>query len=279
MKKTLLLFTAVISTTVFMAFDIQSDNGIAGYTGSPGENTCVNCHNSTGASNTGPGSITIRSNMNNWEYVPGQTYSISVVVSQAGRSLFGLGFEALSSSNTNAGTLTITNSTATRLRTAQNSRINVVHQQNGGVSPDSMVFTFNWTAPATNIGNVTFYFAGIAANNNGQNNGDNVYNSSKVATPATTTGLGEVVSSNNTFRPYINGSGNIAMPIELKVASSALVELYDLKGGLMASQSFEAVQSGPVVLEMEKPSAVSTGTYVVRVTSGNSIFTGKINLK
>jgi len=279
MKKTLLLFAAVISTTVFMAFDIQSETGIAGYTGSPGENTCVNCHSSTGASNTGPGSIAIRSNMNNWEYVPGQTYSISVVVSQTGRSLFGMGLEALTSSNTNAGTLTITNAASTRLRTAANSRINVTHQNNGGASADSMVFTFNWTAPSTNIGNVTFYFAGIAANNNGQNSGDNVYNSSKVATPATTTALEEVASSNKTIRPYINGAGNIAIPVDVKAASSALVEMFDLKGSLLSRQTFDGIQSGAVVLEMEKPAMVSTGTFVVRVTAGNSIFTGKINLK
>ncbi|HRH37623.1 MAG TPA: hypothetical protein PK760_04730, partial [Flavobacteriales bacterium] len=55
------------------------NNGKAGRTGAPGENTCVNsCHNSY-ALNSGTGSIMLAStNMTNWQYVPGQTYTINV---------------------------------------------------------------------------------------------------------------------------------------------------------------------------------------------------------
>lgn len=279
MRKTLLLMLVVIGTTVFMAFDIQSDNGIAGYTGSPGQTTCTNCHNSFGASNSGPGAITIRSNMNNWQYVPGQTYTVSVVVSQTGRSLFGVGCEVLTSANANAGTVIITNSAKTRTRTATGGRINVVHQNNGGASADSAVFTFDWTAPTSNIGNVTFYFAGIAANNDGQNSGDYVYNSSQVATPASTTGIEQSASVQPSVRSYINSNGNIAIAFEAPSAVEPSVELFDLKGSLLSQHSFDPVQAGSVMLEMEKPVSSYQGTVIVRVTAGNSVLTGKINLK
>lgn len=279
MKKTLLLMGLVALTIVFMAFDIQSDNGIAGYTGSPGQTTCTNCHNSFGASNSGPGSITIRSTMNNWQYVPGQTYTISVVVSQAGRSLFGVGCEVLTATNTNAGSIIITNPVATRTRNTQSGRINVVHQNNGGASADSAVFSFDWTAPSTNIGNVTFYFAGIAANNNGQNSGDYVYNSSQVATPATSTGLVQSASTKPAVKTYVNQTGNIAVTFEASSAVRPVVEIYDLKGSLIARNSFDQVKAGSVVLEMERPASATQGTFIVRVTAGDSVMSDKINLK
>lgn len=54
-----------------MAFDILSGNDHAGYTGSPGELLCNDCHITYGASNSGPGTVYITSSMNNFQYVPG----------------------------------------------------------------------------------------------------------------------------------------------------------------------------------------------------------------
>jgi uncharacterized protein (TIGR03437 family) len=46
-------------------------------------------------------------------------------------------------------------------------------------------WTFTWTPPATNVGNVHFYVAGNAVNNNGSpDEGDHVYTASYVLTPA-----------------------------------------------------------------------------------------------
>jgi hypothetical protein len=123
--------------------------------------------------------------MPSFHYVPGQTYNMSVTVSQTGLSLFGVGVEALLSSGANAGTLTITDFNSTQIKSvtvAGNSRRNVVHTENGGASPDSKVFTFDWTAPPAGSGNITFYFSGVAANNNNNNNLDYVYNASQVFT-------------------------------------------------------------------------------------------------
>ena len=43
---------------------------------------------------------------------------------------------------------------------------------------------FSWTAPATDVGPVTFYVAANAANNNGNNQGDQIYNTKVTLTPA-----------------------------------------------------------------------------------------------
>jgi hypothetical protein len=185
MKKIYTAFFVLLSISVMS--DILDKDGKAGRTGSPGEADCTGCHSSFTV-NSGPGSITISSpNLTNWQYVPGQTYQIDVTVAHAGMPLFGFGFEALrTSNNSNGGTLSISNSAETQLKSVSvggNNRTNVVHKQNGGLSNDVHTFSFNWTAPATNIGNIMFYTAGNAANNQGDTLGDYIYKTSQLVTP------------------------------------------------------------------------------------------------
>ena len=97
----------VLPIAAFIVFTAEtaSDNGKAGYTGSPNELLCDDCHDAY-TINTGGGSVVLSSaNMNNWEYVPGQTYNMTLTVARSGSPLFGLGLEALDASNANAGTL------------------------------------------------------------------------------------------------------------------------------------------------------------------------------
>jgi uncharacterized repeat protein (TIGR01451 family) len=53
--------------------------------------------------------------------------------------------------------------------------------------PNGASWTFNWIAPATDIGTVTFYAAGNQANNDGNTSGDNIYKTFVAAAPASTT--------------------------------------------------------------------------------------------
>ena len=172
MLKKLTLLVLSLTTAVFFTSTMMSDNGKAGKTGSPGELTCIDCHGDSGG-----GSIAV-SGITGGTYTPGTTYNLSVVIARTGSSLFGLGFEALTAANANAGTLTITNATQTQLKSATVSgvsRQSVVHQLNGGATSNTHTFTFNWTAPVAGTGNVTFYFAGVACNSDGNESGDYVY--------------------------------------------------------------------------------------------------------
>jgi len=162
-----------------------SDDGRAGYTGSPGETDCTTCHSSFPV-NTGGGTITFQNaGMPLNEYVAGQTYNMSITVSRTSNNLFGFGFEALNSLNDNAGTLVITDAAATQIKTrVVNSvtRRNVVHQLNAGAASGSKTFNFSWTAPSSGTGPVSFYFAGVAADGNANDNNDYVYKSSLTVT-------------------------------------------------------------------------------------------------
>lgn len=279
MKKKNLFLIGSIAMILGTAFSILSENGKAGYTGSLGELLCDDCHNTFGNANVGPGSIYVTSTMNNWQYVPGQTYVVHVIVKQTGRPLFGVGFEALTSTNANAGSLVITNSAKTQIKTKTISGItrnNVVHQMNGGLQTDSSVFTFNWVAPGTNIGNITFYFAGIAANNDGSENNDYVYNSSKVVTPASATGLAENTESMTSLKSYLNAEGDIAVEFSTAEAMEPRVNLYDATGRLICSQLIGHFAAGEVKSSVALPTELKSGQYIVSVLSNNQKLSSKI---
>lgn len=182
----ILLLSSVflMSMTSTVSHYDDDEDGKAGHNGSPGEQTCAksNCHN-TYTLNSGTGSVNISvAGMTNWQYVPGQTYNVSVTVAQNNVSLFGFGFEALLSSGANAGTLTAgVGSHALNSTVNANSRKTITHLLDAGASANSHTFSFTWVAP-TNGAAVTFYAAGNAANNNGGDSGDYIYTTSQALT-------------------------------------------------------------------------------------------------
>jgi hypothetical protein len=191
MKKTHAVFLILVSVAVGL-MSMTSNNaeysaGKAGSNGSPGEGTCASgsCHNSF-ALNSGPGSVSISivgltgGNL----YTPGQTYTMSVTVSQSGIGLFGFGLEALQSSGANAGAFTAgVGSHILNANVSGNSRATIAHQNNSGFSSGSMTWSFTWTAPMEAIP-VTMYAAGNAANNATGDNGDYIYTTSLELMPA-----------------------------------------------------------------------------------------------
>lgn len=152
----------------------------ASRTGAPGEMTCTDCHNQ----NAGTGQFTITAPAS---YTPGQTYQIQVrhVTTDSTRRRWGFELTALSN-NTMAGTFANLNAN-TRITTG-NSRSYIEHTSAGTFQNQTggATWSFNWTAPATNIGPVTLYAAGIQANNNGSESGDQTYTTNAVIQPAPT---------------------------------------------------------------------------------------------
>lgn len=262
MKKILTLLL-IPAACIIVCADILNEDGKAGRTGSPGEFDCTGCHTSFPV-NSGGGSITISSpNLTNWQYIPGQIYQIDVTVAKTGAPLFGFGFESLRSTGSNAGTFTITNSTETQLKNANingNNRTNVVHKEDGGLTMDSHTFTFNWTAPSTNIGNITFYAAGNAADNQGDSLGDYIYKTSRVVTP-TAVGINDPAYKNRVsiYPTPVSTELNITCN-ELKKLSS--VTIADLKGNVVYTHKLTNPAGS---FQLTNP-PVQNGFYVLNYT-------------
>ena len=148
---------------------------VGGHTGAPGETSCTGCHG--GTANAGPGSMTLLLSDTTLRYVPGETFDAMVTLRQVGRDKFGfVGLALKDAGNTTVGTFSIDDPVRTRTFN-DGPRKYVSHTPCGAdaVPPDSLSWTFHWQAPATNVGNITLYLAGLVANHNHALSGDDTY--------------------------------------------------------------------------------------------------------
>lgn len=150
----------------------RSGQFVTSRTGAPGESSCGGCH--SGNVNTGSGSI-----LSNFpsEYVPDSVYDITFTLNDGNFPSGEFGFTATSltsAGNQQAGTFTVTNTNNTATASGNiggQSRQYVGHRNSSGTN----AWNFQWTAPSTNQGDITFYLVGVAANGNGSTSGDFTY--------------------------------------------------------------------------------------------------------
>jgi uncharacterized protein (TIGR03437 family) len=157
-------------------------------TGAPGEGTCVGCHYTYGEPNTGAGHVRIVGLPA--VYTPNQTYNVTVTVADPQARSWGfettaldaLGRSALNANGTSptVGNLSGTDDLTTTKRTSAvdgKTRIYISHFTNGiqQGQANSASWTFQWTAPNANAGDVTFYASGNAANNQVSPENDYIY--------------------------------------------------------------------------------------------------------
>jgi hypothetical protein len=168
----LILSTLISSLIVFTPQESLTNSSapLANKCYVPGGGGCgdQNCHNAP--TNAGNGSITATFSGTNNEYVPGATYTISVTVTDASKQRFGFQATATDANNNMAGTFTLTNPTLTSTQSAGGKTF-VGHKSAGGNS----TWSFDWTAPSSDVGPIKLYLAGNAANGNNNTSGDNIY--------------------------------------------------------------------------------------------------------
>ena len=146
-----------------------------GYTGAPSEFTCSECHM---APDAGTGKLTITAPPT---YTPGRTYQITVAHSNNDQTRQRWGFQltALGDDGDRAGTLQNQDNFTQVITDAGpgNKRQYIEHTSSGTFfgQHNAASWTFNWTAPAEDVGPVTFYLAGNQANGDGNTSGDNIY--------------------------------------------------------------------------------------------------------
>lgn len=166
-------------------------------TNAPGEGLCTECH--TGGLNLTGGSLEIQDVPTS--YTPGQVYPITVQLQRTGQQRWGFELVPLRDSSgvsVMAGQLA-TPSVFTTLQGGVVSgklRIYVSHYSGvedgtfAGTANGPVSWTFDWTAPQTGAGTVTFYCAGNAANGNGGSGaGDVIYTATATSPEAPSTAV------------------------------------------------------------------------------------------
>ena len=260
MKKTLLFTTSILIGLLLLTYPEITKGTV---NGSPGGKTnspvdgsnCTGCHNAT--LNNGQGSVVITSNMPNNEYVPGQTYTITVTASHPSFTTYGFELTAENGSS-KAGNFIITNSSETKLVNGNNA---VTHKMSGTLGG---TWEVDWTAPSGFFSAVDFYVCAITANGDGGNSGDQVYTNVYNVTESTPTAIHENKQLFSVF--YSDGKINIDATNTIE-----LINIYNINGQLVKSINSDS--------KIISTSDLSEGIYIVELSDVlNNKSTTKVNI-
>ncbi len=203
--------------------------GAPGSTGSAG--TCANtgCH-SGGSFNPALNIQLLDGADPVVKYEPGKTYTLRVATTAGSGSPARYGFQAvaLNAANNQAGDWGSPG--AGKQVTTLSGRKYIEHN----APSSSGTFEMPWIAPATGAGAVTFYSAGIAANNNGTTTGDSVAKNSLTVEEEAVSGTGNLqeefasmVVAPNPVNDFIN------LQIISRNAGDHKLRIFDVNGALL----------------------------------------------
>ena len=156
----MVFFFAASNSSVF-AFSFGPNDGL---TGAPGEGNCTQCHSGNSLNASGgtlvlgvPGT-----------YLPGEMYDIIVDLSRSGQSRWGFEMTALNGNGARAGTFAKRMEIHRLQKQTVNNILSRLSPGSASGTRDKNQWTFKWTAPTNDVGPITFYAAGNAANGDGR---------------------------------------------------------------------------------------------------------------
>ena len=164
----LVLLFAVSSGSVFAFSSDPPDEK----TGAPNEGTCMDCHFGNDLNASG-GSLMLTVPET---YIPNEVYTIVVNLSRNGQSRWGFEMTALDADGARAGSFAPDAAKNTQV-SETNSKQYIQHTSDGTAqgTDEAHSWEFQWTAPDADIGPISFYAAGNAANGDFGIAGDYIY--------------------------------------------------------------------------------------------------------
>lgn len=258
MKRSILL-TALslvfISSTGFVIFS----SGIYNVTGSSGEGTCANCH-SGGASVTNI-AISASPAFTANQYIPGQTYTISVGITNSNAVKFGFDAEILDAQDNNAGTITAGLSGVQLTTTSEGPRKNAYHTA-PKAGAGTATFQFVWVAPASGVANLY-----VAVNALGSSDFGAPANTSLALTVATNS-----IADNSAYGEISNlsvfpnpASDEINIHYYLHENERIKASLQDLKGNDVFAVFEGECTPGPQHIKANVPAGLAKGFYLLKI--------------
>ena len=244
-------------------------------TGAPGEGTCTQCHSGSVMDGTSVNSITLTDGNQQvvTEYTPGETYIVSITTQAASKRGFQVSPRILSN-NSRAGTSSGISSVSAVQNTSSQQYVNHVSSSTGALS-----WEFNWTAPATNEGDVRFYLATNVANGNNSTSGDNIFTSQHTFSAVSGASVKEN-SDDQQFSVYhTNDQNRLMLEFYLQDPSLIFLNLVDLSGKSVFSKRIVNAVPGKNLEEVYLPKELHDGVYVVHFFKNNDSFSKKIYIK
>ena len=288
MKKLFFFAGSILSIALLTAFNSKKNGDISiysktefhnknsggagpGRTGAPGEQTCTACHMGTTQDGSNINLITLLQGATPvTSYVPGSTYTVALSMSTAAAKK---GFQAtvLDASGNMAGNFTA------GLNTQVNgtARKYANHTSSSNTSATTL-WGWTWQAPATSVGDVIFYVATNETNNNGNDNGDVIYLSQHIFSAQSGAGIEESELNNNFKAGYSSSQNSVLISCNTLVSGNMSMNLFDLNGKLIYSQSLGQSIPGEIKENVQLPAVIESGMYVVNFFIDNTAFSSNI---
>lgn len=236
-------------------------------TGAPGENNCTQCH-STSSVMAADGSNGATTTLTSYQI--GQTYT------------FAMG----SLVNTNNGfQMTILDNNDNKAGDFVAGAANTTIQSSGGReyinhSTKTQAWSFDWTAPSTDVGSLTAYYSMNATDNSGGTTGDQVYVGTISITSDITNGLTNHQIQDQKVNMYFDEqTSELNVKYKLNKKSLISVQVVDLSGKVIETAELGSKSFGPHSEKIQLENINAEGIYIVSLFIDNGIYTRKVYLK
>lgn len=249
----LLMIGLVVDYNYRMAHTSSSGVG-PGNTGSPSDGlTCsrAGCHTGGPAVSTETGNIS--SDIPVSGYVPGATYNVSVMVSKVGGTKFGF---QLSPQDANGGALgTLIAGSGSQIVGGNY----LTHTSSGTSGAGAKTWEFQWTAPTSGTGDVTFYAAYNFANGNGSTSGDVIMNDTYTVTEAS---VGITEAQLQALSVYPNPVVDEVNIAAIDVDEEIMITMFDVQGRKLIAETYNSGSNN--VIEV-KQHGLRAGVYFMQI--------------
>lgn len=246
----------------------SSINPPAARTGAPGESNCTGCHAGTAQSAAGVIDVTFSGAGN--EYVVGQSYTFTISVASGAKN----GFEAtlLDGSNIKAGTF---NSGSNYSVTTSGGRQYVRQNVASGITS----WTINWTAPSTDMGDLTLYFAFNKSNNMNNAGGDIIYIGQYQIQSASFNTVTEYEKIDESIGLLFNSELNaFHVTCTLQDESDLLLVIQDLSGKVTERVNLGKTNESSYEETIYLSEKLKPGVYIASLFINNQAFNRKVYL-
>jgi hypothetical protein len=212
-----------------------------GNTGAPGDESaggqpivCNSCHTNSNITSTMTVSILDSAETAVTQYVPGRQYTARATITPVTGNPQRYGFQMIAlkdAGNADLDGFSDVNPNNYKVVTVNSTGRTYAEHDNVSVSN---VFNVKWTAPVAGTGNITFYAAGNAVNNNGQSTGDGATFTNLKLTEGSATSTHNPDAERIGLQVWPNPvSSSLNISVNLPQASDYRITLHDLSGRMV----------------------------------------------
>lgn len=258
----------------------------AGNTGAPGDQALANgtpivCNSCHTPSNPNPISstttIAVLDSLGNTvtQYLPGKVYTARVTINTVSGNPLRWGFQMIAlkdAGNTDLDGFSDIAPNNYKIVTVNSTGRTYAEHDN---SSSTNIFNVRWTAPVAGTGNVTFYAAGNAVNNNGSSGGDGASFSNLKLSEGSTTAIQNPDAARIGMRVWPNPVvSNAQMLVSLPEAGAYRLAAFDLSGRMVWETNLD-LAAGEQALDV--PAANWTpGVYFLSLSGGGILANIKV---